>query len=101
MFVLFQLSGELRRVARGGERRSRTAWLGVSLAGALLVVAGCGQKTAANNPAGAGSAMPVQVQAVKSVTIPDTTEYLSVLKSRHSANINPQVEGQVIRIFVK
>jgi RND family efflux transporter MFP subunit len=45
--------------------------------------------------------MPVQVQPVKSVTIPDTTEYLSVLKSRHSANINPQVEGQVVRIFVK
>ena len=45
--------------------------------------------------------MPVQVQAVKAVTIPDTTEYLSVLKSRHSANINPQVEGQVVRIFVK
>jgi len=62
---------------------------------------GCGQKTAANSPAGAGGAMPVQVQAVKSVTIPDTTEYLSVLKSRHSANINPQVEGQIIRIFAK
>src|SRR5262245_19260071 len=101
MFVPFQLSCELRRVARSGTRRSRAAWLGVSLAGALLVTAGCGQKTAANNPVGEGRAMPVQVQAVKSVTIPDTTEYLSVLKSRHSANINPQVEGQIVRIFVK
>jgi RND family efflux transporter MFP subunit len=101
MFVPFQLSCELSSVARGGARRGRSAWLGVSLAGSLLVAAGCGQKTAANNPAGPGGAMPVQVQAVKSVTIPDTTEYLSVLKSRHSANINPQVEGQVIRIFVK
>ena len=101
MFVPFQLSYELRSVARSGRRCSRAAWLGVSLAGALLVASGCGQKTAADNPAGAGAAMPVQVQAVKSVTIPDTTEYLSVLKSRHSANINPQVEGQVIRIFVK
>jgi len=45
--------------------------------------------------------MPVAVQPVQNVTIPDTTEYLSVLKSRHSANINPQVEGQVVRIFVK
>ena len=97
----FQMAFELWSVARGHTRRSRAAWLGASLAGTLLVVAGCGQKTAADNPAGAGGAMPVQVQAVKSVTIPDTTEYLSVLKSRHSANINPQVEGQVIRIFVK
>ena len=101
MFVSFQLSCELRSVARSSRPRSRAAWLGVSLAGALLVASGCGQKTAADNTAGAGAAMPVQVQAVKSVTIPDTTEYLSVLKSRHSANINPQVEGQVIRIFVK
>ena len=101
MFVPFQLSCELRSVARSGRRCGRAAWLGVSLAGGLLVASGCGQKTAADNPAGAGAAMPVQVQAVKSVTIPDTTEYLSVLKSRHSANINPQVEGQVIRIFVK
>ena len=45
--------------------------------------------------------MPVQTQVVKSVTIPDTAEYLSVMKSRHSANINPQVEGQIIKINVK
>ena len=76
-----------------------TAPLMLALAG--LVVAGCGQKTAADNPAGPPGGMPVQVLPVKSVTIPDTTEYLSVLKSRHSANINPQVEGQVVRIFVK
>jgi RND family efflux transporter MFP subunit len=101
MFVPFQLSCELRSVARSSRRCGRAAWLGVGLAGALLLVSGCGQRTAADNPAGAGAAIAVQVQAVKSVTIPDTTEYLSVLKSRHSANINPQVEGQVIRIFVK
>ena len=46
-------------------------------------------------------AMPVQVQIAKSQKIPDTTEYLSILKSRHSATINPQVEGQITKIFVK
>jgi len=101
MFVRFQLSCEVRSVTRSSRRCIRAAWLCVGLAGALLLVSGCGQRTAADNPAGAGPAMAVQVQAVKSVMIPDTTEYLSVLKSRHSANINPQVEGQVIRIFVK
>jgi RND family efflux transporter MFP subunit len=45
--------------------------------------------------------MPVQVQVAQSERIPDTTEYLSVLKSRQSAVINPQVEGQITKIFVK
>src|SRR5262244_2415913 len=79
-------SGTLRKVV-----------LGVVMA---AFASGCGQKPASEQ-AGAGSTMPVQVQPVKATTIPDTTEYLSVLKSRHSANINPQVEGQIVRIFAK
>jgi len=75
---------------------SRRAICATALA---ALAAGCGQKPAANP--NAGGAIPVQVQPVKATTIPDTTEYLSVLKSRHSANINPQVEGQIVRIFVK
>ncbi len=72
----------------------------VSLAAALLAP-GC-QKTAAGDPAGgAPPAMPVQVQIAKSQNIPDTTEYLAILKSRHSATINPQVEGQITKIFAK
>jgi RND family efflux transporter MFP subunit len=66
---------------------------------AALISSGC-QKSAANNPA-APMAMPVQVQVAVSQKIPDATEYLSILKSRHSANINPQVEGQITKIFVK
>jgi RND family efflux transporter MFP subunit len=63
--------------------------------------AGC-QKSAADNAAGTNApAMPVQVQIAPAVKIPDTSEYLSILKSRHSAAINPQVEGQITRIFVK
>jgi RND family efflux transporter MFP subunit len=62
---------------------------------------GC-QKSAADNAAGGGApAMPVQVQIAPAVKIPDTSEYLSILKSRHSAAINPQVEGQITRIYVK
>ncbi|HEY2548826.1 MAG TPA: efflux RND transporter periplasmic adaptor subunit [Candidatus Acidoferrum sp.] len=71
-------------------------------AGAGLWAMGCGQKTSAGGPgAGGPPAMPVQVQVAQSVRIPDTTEYLSVLKSRQSAVINPQVEGQITKIFVK
>src|SRR5712691_8674737 len=62
---------------------------------------GC-QKSAAGDPPGAGApAMKVQVQVAPSLKIPDTTEYLSILKSRHAAALNPQVEGQITRIFVK
>lgn len=74
----------------------------ILLAVAPLMVTGCGQKTSAGGPgAGGPPAMPVQVQVAQSVRIPDTTEYLSVLKSRQSAVINPQVEGQITKIFVK
>jgi RND family efflux transporter MFP subunit len=83
----------MRRVARLG-----AACLGAAAA----LLAGCGQKDSAKGAPGMPpGGMPVQVQVVKNETIADTTEYLSVLKSRHSANINPQVEGQVTRIFVK
>jgi RND family efflux transporter MFP subunit len=67
----------------------------------LGTLAGCGQKTAADAPGGPPPAMPVQVQIAQAVKIPQTTEYLSILKSRHSAAINPQVEGQITKIFVK
>jgi len=67
-----------------------------------LLAAGCGKTEAGNQgAAGAAQAMPVQVTVAKLQKIPDTTEYLSVLKSRHSATINPQVEGQITKIFVK
>jgi RND family efflux transporter MFP subunit len=40
------------------------------------------------------------VQVAKSQKIFDQTEYLSILKSRISSVINPQVEGQITKIFV-
>jgi RND family efflux transporter MFP subunit len=72
------------------------------VAGVSLLTMSCGQKTSAGGPGGGGPpAMPVRVQVAQSVRIPDTTEYLAVLKSRQSAVINPQVEGQITKIFVK
>src|SRR6266852_2310029 len=69
---------------------------------AAAAVAGCG-KTSAGDPAAGGAppAMPVQVKVAQAEKIAQTTEYLAILKSRHSANINPQVEGYITRIFVK
>jgi len=75
------------------------------LAGTLLacvLLGGCGQKSTAGDAAsGTPQAMPVQVLNVVPQKIADTTEYLAILKSRHSATINPQVEGHVTSIDVK
>lgn len=84
---------------RVGNKRRATRLVLLACAG--LWAAGCGEKTSAGGPSGGAPAMPVQVQIAQSVRIPVTTEYLSVLKSRQSAAINPQVEGQITAIFVK
>ncbi len=93
----------LQQLTTSGGRR---AWPAVNtLAGMLLACAllgGCGQKSSAGDAAGgAPPAMPVQVLVVVPEKIADTTEYLAILKSRHSATINPQVEGHVTSIDVK
>jgi RND family efflux transporter MFP subunit len=94
----------LNMARRQSLKRSLRAWRGIApllaMACVCVLAAGCGGKTSAGAPAGP-QAMPVQVQVVRSVRIPDATEYLSTLKSRQSAVINPQVEGQIVKIFVK
>jgi RND family efflux transporter MFP subunit len=78
-------------------------WPAMALLAAFAAVAflsGC-QKSSAGNPSGDPVAMSVQVRIAPLAKIPDTTEYLSILKSRHAAAINPQVEGQITKIFVK
>ena len=79
-------------------RRRARGLLAALVVGAFM--SGC-QKSSAGNSSGDPAAIQVQVRVAPSVKIPDTTEYLSILKSRHAAAINPQVEGQITRIFVK
>jgi RND family efflux transporter MFP subunit len=69
------------------------------LLAAVLPFSGCHSSTGS---AQAGPpAMPVQTQIAETQTIADSTNYLAIVKSRHSAAINPQVEGQIVKIFVK
>src|SRR2546430_4366752 len=44
--------------------------------------------------------MPVKVQEARAVPVNDATEYVATVKSRDSAVIMPQVEGQVTAIMV-
>ncbi|MFY9743750.1 MAG: efflux RND transporter periplasmic adaptor subunit [Candidatus Sulfotelmatobacter sp.] len=69
-----------------------------------LVVSGgtlaCSSNQAQNAQAAGPPAMPVKVLEAKKVAIDDSSEYVATLKSRDSAVIMPQVEGQVTEIFV-
>jgi len=67
------------------------------LATAALV--GCSKNTA-QSAADAPPAMPVKVQEAKAMPVNDASEYVATLKSRDSAVMMPQVEGQVTKIFV-
>lgn len=87
---------------QAGYRRSLDCLALVCLV--AMGAAGCGGKSASVSASGEGgpeAATPVEVQLVESKPIAETTEYLALLKSRHSATINPQVEGYITKIFVK
>lgn len=60
----------------------------------------CSTNAAQNPQAGGPPAMPVKVIEAKPVPVSDSIEYVATLKSRDSAVIMPQVEGQITQIFV-
>jgi RND family efflux transporter MFP subunit len=75
------------------------ATLGMALL-AVMITAGCSKNSAQNPQAGGPHAMPVKVLEAKAVPVNDASEYVATLKSRDSAMIMPQVEGQVTQISV-
>ncbi len=79
--------------------RRNTSWVILAAFANCLLAAGCGNKSAASSAA--PEAIPVKIEVARAVSVPETTEYLAVMKSRHSAAINPQVDGQITQIFVK
>lgn len=87
--------------------RSRSACYGtrtMSRLPAVMVVAlvaaaaGCkGAGDGLHGPAG----VPVKIEVARSVSVPDSTDYVATLKSRASAAIRPEVEGKITEIFVR
>jgi RND family efflux transporter MFP subunit len=65
---------------------------------AAVLLAGC--KTAPP-PAPAFQAMPVQVAPVTFLPVPTTDTYVATIKSRRSSTMQPQVDGNLTKIFVK
>lgn len=69
----------------------------------IVIAAGlaCNRGDAAKGgPAGAGGGMPVKTESVQTKSVPDYTEYIATLQARGSAILQPDVEGQITKIFV-
>ena len=66
---------------------------------AAMLVAGCKSDPPAAAPA--MQAMPVQVAPVSLSPVPTTDTYVATIKSRRSATMQPQVDGNLVKIFVK
>ncbi len=71
-----------------------------AMAVAMAFTVGCSSNAAQGAQAGGPPAMPVKVLEAKAVPVSDSTDYVATVKSRDSAVIMPQVEGQVTQIFV-
>jgi RND family efflux transporter MFP subunit len=67
------------------------------LAGTLFLLGGCHSAP----PAAPPQAMPVQVSPVTMNPVPLSDSYVSTIKSRRSASLQPQVAGNITRILVK
>ena len=83
--------------ARSSSRLSPLARLALASALAVLL-AGCQSKPAAAPEAAGGAAMPVQTATVAAQPVEQSDEYIATIKSRRSATINPQVEGNLTAI---
>jgi RND family efflux transporter MFP subunit len=66
---------------------------------AVALMAGCTKAPPAAAPA--AQATPVQVQPVVLSAVPNSDTYVSTIKSRRSATLQPQVDGNLTRILVK
>ncbi len=80
--------------------RSRLSYL-LLCATLALLAGGCNQVSKPAAAAGAPPAFPVKVQVAKASRVGEYTEYLATLKSRSSSVLQPQVDGQITRIFVR
>jgi multidrug efflux pump subunit AcrA (membrane-fusion protein) len=85
---LFIVSHPLRFVPR-------TAGISLTLGACLL--AGC---TKPAPPPPQMQATPVQVQAVSLAPVPNSDTYVSTIKSRRSSTMQPQVDGNLTKIYV-
>lgn len=83
-----------------GNALARTLVLGCALAAALISTA-CSSSSVKGASSQDVPSIPVKIEVARSVQLSDTTEYVATLKSRDSAILMPQVEGQITSIRVR
>jgi RND family efflux transporter MFP subunit len=71
--------------------------LSLSVCAAACLVAGC---KPAPPPPPPPQAMPVQVASVTLSPVPKSDTYVATIKSRRSSTMQPQVDGNLVKIFV-
>jgi RND family efflux transporter MFP subunit len=69
----------------------------IALPLSALMLSACG-KPATQAAEQGPQAMPVQVETVSAAPVPQSDQYVATIKSRRSATINPQVDGNLVRI---
>src|SRR5262245_22178587 len=66
----------------------------------LSLAAGCKGDNASASPA-SQPPLPVPIMVAEAKPVTSSSEYLAMIKSRNYTAINPQVDGQITKIFVK
>lgn len=67
----------------------------------LVAAAGCRSGGAGSSASEVRPPVPVEIEVAHLAPVDDVTEYVATLKSRDSAVIMPEVEGQITGIFVR
>ena len=80
------------------QNRALALAAGVVMLAANLSAIGCGRDSKSASAKGPG-ALPVKVEEARAVPVSDSSDYVATLKSRDSAVIMPQVEGQIVQIY--
>jgi len=100
----FRLS-TARRAQMTPKRRAR--WP-ISRTGSTLILfavtfvaVGCHKPATDAAAAGQGQAMPVQTITVTASPVPQSDQYVATIKSRRSATLTPQVDGNLTKILVR
>jgi RND family efflux transporter MFP subunit len=88
------LNRRVRRIS------SHTLLCVVLLAAGSGLITSCGDSSVKGQQPQGPQGIPVKIQVAHSTTFNDTTDYVATLKSRDSAAIMPQVEGQITQIYV-
>jgi RND family efflux transporter MFP subunit len=86
--------------SRGGTLKAASWVVATLVISGTALLAGCSEGNVAASmqapPPAQVKVMPAELRTVK-----DTSEYVATIKSRNSATIQPQVEGQITKIYVR